>query len=73
MGLSEKARSINKIIAGESKMEIGAEIMHPNGYIVKIKSGCFLDPIYGRVSNFWRWNRINEDGSLGKEESGYGW
>ena len=73
MGISEKARKLVNEMECKSKMEIGATIMHPKGYLVKIKSGYFIDPIYGRVSNFWRWNRVNDDGSLGEEEHGYGW
>ena len=64
---------MNKRRSKKSSMEIGKEIKHPDGRTVKIKSGCFLDPIYGRVSNFWYWNEVLEDGSLGKEENGYGW
>lgn len=54
-------------------MRVGATIKHPDGRLVKIKSGYFLDPVYGRVSNFWTWNEVKPDGSLGKHESGYGW
>jgi hypothetical protein len=39
---------------------------------VRIESGCFLDSIYGRVSNFWYWNRLLPDGSLAETEHGYG-
>ena len=37
------------------------------------REGCFLDPVYGRVSNFWYWNEVRADGSLGPSECGYGW
>ena len=33
-----------------------------------VKSGCFLDPTYHRVSNFWTWLNLANN----KEESGYG-
>lgn len=33
-----------------------------------VKSGCYLDPIYHRVSNFWTWLNLTTN----KEESGYG-
>jgi hypothetical protein len=26
----------------------------------------------GRISNFWTWKRVLDDGSLGEEESNYG-
>lgn len=73
MSLAEAARAINQSLARKSKMEVGAIIMHPDGYLVKIKSGYFLDPIYGRVSNHWHWNKVNADGSLGEAGHGYGW
>jgi hypothetical protein len=52
-------------------IEIGKETQHPDGYKVMITGGCYLDPTYGRVSNYWTWRRINEDGTLGVEEHGY--
>jgi hypothetical protein len=67
------ARGINSELEEESGMEIGATIKHPDGRTVKIISGCFLDPIYHRVSNWWTWQEVLEDGKLGEEESGYGW
>ena len=54
-------------------MQIGATVQHPDGYQVKVLDGCYLDPVYGRVSNWWTWQRINEDGSPGEKASGYGW
>jgi len=41
-------------------------------YPVLILSGQYLDSIYKRVSNFWKWQKINDDGSLGEIENGYG-
>ena len=38
---------------------------------VRIESGCFLDSIYGRVSNFWYLTRVLSDGSLAETEHGY--
>lgn len=55
------------------KMEVGKTIQHPDGRMVKVTSGYFLDPVYGRVSNFWRWKEVLPNGKLGKEECGYGW
>lgn len=54
-------------------MEVGARIQHPDGYLVEVVSGRYLDPTYGTVSNWWTWRRVLEDGHLGVEESGYGW
>jgi len=39
-------------------------------YDVYIVKGTYYSN--GRVSNFWHWRRVNTDGSLGKEEHGYG-
>ena len=41
-------------------------------YPIKVTSGCFLDPTYGRVSNWWTWHKVKPDGSLGRAISGYG-
>jgi len=57
----------------QQSMEIGKVLQHPDGRTVKVKSGCFRDPVYGRVSNWWTWNEVLPDGSLGLDESGYGW
>ncbi len=73
MSLYAIAREINQELAKGSSMAVGKTLKHPDGRTVKIKSGCFLDPTYGRVSNFWSWNEVLPDGSLGPEESGYGW
>ena len=54
-------------------MEVGKTVMHPDGRMVKIISGCYLDPVYGRVTNWWTWQPVAEDGSLGPNERGYGW
>ena len=53
-------------------MEIGKQIKHPDDRIVKVKSGYFLDFVYGRLSNWWTWNEVLPSG-LGPDESGYGW
>ena len=71
--LQSIATDINKEIASKSIMRVGKTILHPSGRKVKIIDGYFLDPIYGRVSNFWTWREVFENGKLGKKESGYGW
>ena len=67
------ARSINVELAAQSSMHIGRVINHPDGYKVKILSGCYLDSTYGRVSNWWTWARVLKGGKLGRKVSGYGW
>lgn len=71
--LSQLAAAFNQEAAASSSMEVGKTLKHPDGRTVKIKSGHFLDPTYGRISNFWTWNEVMPDGSLGSDECGYGW
>lgn len=70
---STVVKKINQKLADKSVMRIGRTVMHPDGYKVKIIDGCFLDPVYGRVSNVWTWRKVKPDGSLGRSVSGYGW
>lgn len=73
MSIESVAKEMNQDLKSKSKMKIGEKIKHPDGRTVLVKSGYFLDPTYGRVSNFWYWNEVLENGSLGPDESGYGW
>lgn len=72
-GLTSIVRTINEDLANRSSMSVGKKLKHPDGRCVKITSGCFLDPVFGRVSNFWTWREVKRNGKLGKPESGYGW
>ncbi len=54
-------------------MRVGVVIEHPDGYPVEVIGGRYLDEVYGRVTNWWTWRRVNTDGTLGDEVSGYGW
>lgn len=67
------ARRGNGELARRSSMKIGKIIRHPKGYRVKVIDGCFLDPVYGRVSNWWTWRKVLPGGKLGRPVSGYGW
>lgn len=69
--LSDLGKTINAELEANSKMKVGADIKHPDGYTVRVISGQFLSN--GRVSNWWTWRRVNYDGSFGPETSGYGW
>jgi hypothetical protein len=73
MSLRQIAAQINEDLASQSSMRVGIIMRHPDGRMVKIKDGYYLDPVYGRVSNFWYWNEVKPNGRLGKEECGYGW
>lgn len=42
-------------------------------YPVIINSGCFLDPTFGSLSNFWYWQKLTPTGRIKPEiEQGYG-
>lgn len=73
MSFESIAAGINRELESESTMEVGKIVRHPKGYRVKIISGQFLDPTYGRVSNWWTWKRVRKGGKLGRAVSGYGW
>lgn len=71
-GLAALGAQMNRELEAQCKMKVGARIQHPDGYMVEVVDGQFLSN--GRVSNFWYWKRVNEDGSLSDTiEHGYGW
>lgn len=57
--------------AGPPYFQVGDTVKHSSGRSVKITGGRFWGT-HG-VSNFWYWREVMPDGSLGPEESGYGW
>lgn len=54
-----------------SLLSVGAELQHPDGRMVQVVGGYRWT--YGVFSNWWTWREVCVDGSLGEEESGYGW
>lgn len=53
----------------------GMTVEHRDGYKVRIISGQFMvqDGPVSRLSNFWNWYRLDEDGKpIGKSVGGYG-
>jgi len=65
-------KNLTEKCVGRSSLKVGAIVMHPDGYKVKIISGQFWGE-YG-LSNTWTWRRVLKNGKLSKkEESGYGW
>ena len=70
--LEQIAKKINLEMSNNS-LKIGNIVKHPEGYLIKIMGGCYLNPDNNRVSNYWYWQRVHEGGSLGIHESGYGW
>lgn len=71
--LANLAKQINQEFAAKSSMKIGEIIKHPDGRLVEVVAGTYLDKTYGRISNWWTWRPLLLDGTLGPEESGYGW
>lgn len=51
---------------------IGSVVCLADGTAAYIHSGCWRDPTYGRLSNWWTWSPVMLDGSLGEKVSGYG-
>lgn len=49
------------------ELEVGKSYDHPTEGRITIIDGCYRDPTYNRISNFWRWRRAD-----GSEGSGYG-
>lgn len=58
-------------VMGKSQMVVGKTLKHPDGRTVKIISGQFWGT--RGLSNFWSWQEVCADGTLGPRESGYGW
>jgi hypothetical protein len=64
-------KELTEEVLGPSDLEVGKVVEHPDGRTVKIVSGQY----WGErgLSNFWTWQEVMPDGSLGPEEHGYGW
>jgi hypothetical protein len=71
MAVHAMTKKLVKEVMGESKMQVGKVVTHPDGRKVKITEGQEWGE-HG-YSNFWSWKEVKKDGTLGKEESGYGW
>ena len=54
-----------------NKLKIGKTVRYTDGRLVKIISGRYWGQ-YG-ISNFWSWQEVKADGSLGVIENGHGW
>lgn len=75
MSIQDTVRRLVRENAGSSyNWKKGDIVTHPDGHKVRIDSGCYLDPTYGRVSNFWNWTVLDDDGKPSTEKGhGYGW
>lgn len=70
MDIADTARGLTlKYGGGCARWKVGDTVRHPHGYDVTLTSGCYLDPTYGRLSNFWHWVRVD----TGAPGHGYGW
>jgi len=63
--LAGLAKQINQEFAAKSSMKVGEILRHPDGRLVEVISGQYLDK--------WTWCPLLDDGTLGPEESGHGW
>lgn len=61
-------RSLARSIIGPSPLAVGKRYEHPEDGVIKVVSGYWTDPIYGRVSNFWYWTVE----ATGETHHGYG-
>ena len=52
-------------------LKVGCACYDEKGRLAYIIDGQW--EIDGRLSNFWDWKLIKEDGTLGRKQSGYGW
>lgn len=75
MSIDETVRGLLQKYAGPSfHWKRGDVVRHPNGRDIRIDDGCYLDPTYGRVSNFWYWTFLDAEGKPTLEKGhGYGW
>lgn len=62
--MSESMAAIVRRLIGGAPFAIGDIVSAPTGKgHVKIISGQWCDPIYGRLSNFWYWQPLDADGN----------
>lgn len=57
-------------IIGPSPIEVGKRYLHPEHGLVEVIEGDWT--VNGRLSNFWTWRPVQEDGTLGEPVSGLG-
>lgn len=69
--LRSLCRAITEEVSGGPPFAVGDVVTHPSGRKVKITSGQYWGD--RGVSNFWYWREVRPNGTLGKEEHGYGW
>jgi hypothetical protein len=66
--LDRIAREVTDSVMPPVRLLIGATYHHPDDGLIQITGGCYRDPTYGRVSNFWHWTVL----MTGEQKHGYG-
>ena len=69
--VADWVQELTERVLGPAPFSVGDEVKHPDGRSVRIVAGRY----WGRhgLSNHWTWREVFADGSLGAQESGYGW
>ncbi|WP_028058298.1 hypothetical protein [Candidatus Solirubrobacter pratensis] len=62
------AREITDEVLPPITLEIGRRYVHPEQGEIEITSGCYRDPTYDRISNWWTWTVV----ATGEKRAGYG-
>lgn len=71
--------SIEKVVADlkaeffTTQLAVGKTVDHPTHGPVVILAGCFWDPVYCRLSNWWTWRKADDCRDKPQTYSGYGW
>lgn len=66
--LYDVARQITDSVFPPIELEAGKRYLHPEYGLIEITGGCYRDPVYGRISNFWDWTVV----ATGEHGCGYG-
>lgn len=64
-------KDLTEEVVGGAPFAVGDTVPHPSGRTVKIVDGQYWAT--QGFSNHWTWQEVRADGTLGPEESGYGW
>ena len=65
------AKNLTESVLGGEPFKVGDTVKHPDGRTVVITGGQYWGE-HG-LSNFWYWQEVKPDGTLGPQEHGYGW
>ena len=66
----QKVSGLVKRVVSPAAFQIGKVYEHPKHGPVYLESGYYLDPTYGRVSNFWNFKKIRADGTMSRKTFG---